>query len=139
MFWNRKKKLAVAMTCSDWRLHQRVVDFNSRIGRATGTGEVDLVALPGPDGLLKPERAGEWDAAKAQVKLLADAHHAAALAVVAHQRCAGHPVSDGEHDHDVQAVAKSLKESLGFSGPVYALVATYKSDRNWGIKEVGRF
>jgi hypothetical protein len=139
MFWNRKKKLAVAMTCSDWRLHQRVVDFNGRIGKATGTGEVDLVALPGPDGLLKPERAGEWEAAKGQVKLLADAHHAAALAVVAHQRCAGHPVSDGEHNHDVQAVAKNLKESLGFSGPVYALVATYKNDRNWGLTEVGRF
>jgi len=139
MFWNRKKNLAVAMTCSDWRLHQRIVDFNRQIGRATGTQQVDLVALPGPDGLLKPERAGEWEAAKAQVKLLADAHHAAALAVVAHQRCAGHPVSDGEHDRDVQEAAKKLKESLGFSGPVYALVATYKNDRSWGIKEVGRF
>jgi hypothetical protein len=139
MFWNRKKSLAVAMTCSDWRLHQRVVDFNGRIGKATGTGEVDLVALPGPDGLLNPERVGEWEAAKAQVKLLADAHHAAALAVVAHQRCAGHPASDGEHDRDVQAVAKKLKESLEFSGPVYALVATYKNNRSWGLKEVGCF
>ncbi|MGN6517239.1 MAG: carbonic anhydrase [Rhizomicrobium sp.] len=139
MVWSRKKKLAVAMTCSDWRLHQRVVDFNSRIGRATGTREVDLVALPGPDGLLDPARAGEWEAAKAQVKLLADAHHAHALAVVAHQRCAGHPVSDGEHDRDVQSVARALKESLGFSGPAYALVATYTSDRKWGLKEVGRF
>lgn len=139
MFWKRKKKLAVAMTCADWRLHQRVVDFNARIGRATGTKQVDLAALPGPDGLLKPERSGEWDAAKGQVKLLADAHHAAAIAVVAHQRCAGHPVSDGEHDQDAQAVAKALKESLGFPGPVYALVATYKNDRNWGLKEVGRF
>ena len=127
------------MTCSDWRLHKRVVDFNARIGRATGTKEVDLVALPGPDGLLKPERMGEWEAAKGQVKLLADAHHASALAVVAHQRCAGHPVSDGEHDHDVQALAKALKESLAFSGPVYALVATYTNDRKWGLKQVGRF
>jgi hypothetical protein len=127
------------MTCSDWRLHWRVVDFNSRIGKATGTEQVDLVALPGPDGLLRPARAGEWEAAKGQVKLLADAHRAAALAVVAHQRCAGHPVSDGDHNQHVQTVAKNLKESLGFSGPVYALVATYKSDRNWDLAEVGRF
>jgi hypothetical protein len=139
MFWKTKKSVAVAMTCSDWRLHQRIVDFNGRIAKATGTGQVDLVALPGPDGLLKPERAGEWEAAKAQVKLLADAHHAAALAVVAHQRCAGHPASDGEHDRDVRETAKKLKESLGFSGPVFALVATYKNDRNWGLKEAGRF
>jgi hypothetical protein len=139
MFWKIRKKLSVAMTCSDWRLHRRVVDFNARIGHATGTSQVDLVALPGPDGLLKPDRAGEWEAAKGQVKLLADAHHAAALAVVAHQRCAGHPVPDDEHDRDVQAVAKALKESLGFSGPAYALVATYTNDRKWGLKEVGRF
>jgi hypothetical protein len=139
MFWNRKKKLADAVTCADWRLHQRVVDFNTRIGRATGTRQVDLVALPGPDGLLRPERAGEWEAAKGQVKLLADAHHASAIAVVAHQRCAGHPVSDQEHDHDVQSVAKAIKETLAFPGPVYALVATYSSDRRWGLKEVGRF
>ncbi|HEY2032474.1 MAG TPA: hypothetical protein VGH02_02175 [Rhizomicrobium sp.] len=64
-----------------------------------------------------------------QLKLLADAHHATAIAVVAHQRRAGHPVSDGEHDKDVQAVAKSLKESLGFSGPVFPLVAIYTNDR----------
>ena len=127
------------MTCADWRLHHRGVDFNARIGRTTGTREVDLVALPGPDGLLKPERAGEWEAAKGHMKLLADAHQAVALAVVAHQRCAGHPVSDGDHDLDVQAVAKSLKESLGFSGPVFALVATYTNDRKWGLKEVARF
>lgn len=47
--------------------------------------------------------------------------------------------ADGEHDRDVQEAAKKLKESLGFSGPVYALVATKKNDRNRGLKEVGRF
>ena len=138
MFWNRHKKLVVAMTCSDWRLHQPVVDFNRRIGRAVGAECVDLVALPGPDGLLALARGGEWEAAKGQVKLLADAHHAAALVVVAHQRCAGHPVSDDQHDVDVVAVARELKASLGFPGPVHALVATYGTDRKWGLKQVAK-
>jgi hypothetical protein len=127
------------MTCSDWRLHQRGVDFNRRIGKALGVGRVDLVALPGPDGLLLDQRSAEWQAAKAQVKLLADAHHAAAIAVVAHQRCAGHPVDDAQHDKDVAEAAKALKAALGFEGPAYALVATYKSDTDWGLKEIGRF
>jgi hypothetical protein len=113
--------------------------FQCRIGRATGTQQVDLVALPGQDGLLRSERAGEWEATNAQVKLLADAHHAAAIAIIAYPRCAGHPVSDGDHDQDVQSVAKSLKESLVFSRPVFALVAIYRNDRKWGLKEVGRF
>ncbi|HSM96054.1 MAG TPA: hypothetical protein VLT91_08425 [Rhizomicrobium sp.] len=47
--------------------------------------------------------------------------------------------ADGEHDRDVREAPKKLKESLAFSGPVHAPVATYKNDRNWGLKEVGRF
>jgi hypothetical protein len=139
MLLGRNKKLGVAMTCSDWRLHQPGVKFLPRIGKAMGVGKVDLVALPGPDGLLLDQRSGEWQAAKGQVKLLADAHHAAAIAVVAHQKCAGHPVDDAQHDKDVAEAAKALKAALGFAGPAYALVATYKSDSDWGLKEVGRF
>jgi hypothetical protein len=139
MAWGRSKKLAVAVTCSDWRLHQRNVDLNSRIGKAVGCGRVDMVVLPGPDGVLLPTRAGEWEAVKAQTALLAEAHQADALAVVAHQRCAGHPVSDEAHEADAVAAAKALKSALHFAGPVYALVATYKSDSAWGLKTIGQY
>ncbi|HTQ13765.1 MAG TPA: carbonic anhydrase [Rhizomicrobium sp.] len=138
MLWGKNEKLAVAVTCSDWRLHQRAVDFNTRIGKAVGCGRVDMVVLPGPDGLLLPKRVGEWEAALSQVGLLADAHKAVALAVVAHERCAGHPVTDPEHLVDVVAAAKALKGALGFSGPAYALIATYRSDTDWGLDQVGR-
>jgi hypothetical protein len=36
MFGLSNKKLGVAMTCADWRLHQRAVNFNQRIGNAIG-------------------------------------------------------------------------------------------------------
>jgi hypothetical protein len=139
MFEQSDKNVVVAMTCSDWRLHQHEVDFNRRVGRAMGASRVDLVAIPGPDGLLLKSRSGEWQAAQGQVKLLADAHHAVAIAVVAHQQCAGHPVDDAQHDSDVAAAAKTLKAAIGFAGPAYALVATHRSDSDWGLKEVGRF
>lgn len=139
MFWGKKAKLAVAVTCSDWRLHQRGVDFNTRIGKAVGCSKVDMVVLPGPDGLLLPTRVGEWQAALGQVELLANAHHAAALAVVAHQRCAGHPVDDAQHETDVVNAAKALKGALNFAGPAYALVATYSSDSKWGLKTIGQY
>lgn len=139
MLWSRKAKLAVAVTCSDWRLHQRAVDFNTRIGKAVGCGKVDMVVLPGPDGLLLPTRVGEWQSALGQVELLANAHHAAALAVVAHQRCAGHPADDAQHETDVANAAKALKGALNFEGPAFALVATYSSDSKWGLKTIGQY
>jgi hypothetical protein len=59
------------------------------------------------------------------------------LAVVAHQRCAGHPVDDDQHEHDVLEAAMALKAKTGFGGPVLAVVATYNSDKSWGLKEIG--
>jgi hypothetical protein len=139
MFWRRHRKIAVGLMCADWRLHRKTVAFNSRIARALRVHGVDVIAVPGPDGLLKPEREAEWKTALAQIQLLIGAHNPQALAVVAHQRCAGHPVSDGVHDVDVATTAKTLKEATGFAGPSVALVATYASDSNWGLKRIAAF
>lgn len=138
--WGRKhKKLAVALTCADWRLHQRMVDLNRRVAKLLGVHGVDLIAVPGPDGLVLPERSDEWQAAVSQIKLLIGAHTPIALVVIAHQRCAGHPVTDIAHDSDVVATAKALKVETGFGGPVRALVAVYHSDTAWDLKTAGEF
>src|SRR5215469_14594555 len=109
MFGRRHKKLAITITCSDWRLHQHKVDLNRRLARALKVDGVDFIVVPGPDGLLVPAREAEWKVALAQTSLLIGAHAPVTLAVVAHQRCAGHPVGDIEHDHDAPAAAKALK------------------------------
>ena len=138
--WGRKhRKLAVALTCADWRLHQRKVDLNRRLAKLLEVQGVDLIAVPGPDGLVLPERSTEWLAAVAQIKLLIGAHAPLALAVVAHQRCAGHPVTDTAHDSDVVTTAKALKAETGFAGPVRAIVAVYHSDTAWELKQAGVF
>jgi hypothetical protein len=138
--WGKKhKKLAVALTCADWRLHQRKVDLNARLARLLGVDGVDLICVPGPDGLLKPERQSEWLSAVAQIKLLIGAHAPQTVVVLAHQRCAGHPVSDPEHDADVAATAKALKAETGFSGPVKAIVAVFRSDTAWDLKPLTEF
>lgn len=139
MFWRRHKRIAVGLMCADWRLHQKSVEFNSRIARQLKVDGVDVIAVPGPDGLTKPEREAEWKIAVAQIKLLIGAHSPQTLTVVAHQRCAGHPVSDEAHDADVAATAKALKEETGFAGPSVAMVATYASDTNWGLKKIATF
>jgi hypothetical protein len=135
----RHKKLAVALVCADWRLHQHVVDMNRRLAKLLGVEGVDLVAVPGPDGLVKPERGAEWQTAVGQIKLLIGAHAPRVLVVVAHQRCAGHPVSDGEHEIDVLETAKALKAATGFPGPVRAMLMVYRSDTSWDFKPIGQF
>jgi len=138
--WGRKhKKLAVALACADWRLHLHKVDLNRRLAKLLGVEGVDLVAVPGPDGLTKPERGTEWQTAIGQIKLLIGAHAPRVLIVVAHQRCAGHPVSDAEHETDVLATAKALKAETGFSGPVRAMLMVYRSDTAWDIQPIGQF
>ena len=139
MFWQRHKRVAVALTCADWRLHHRRVDLNARLARALKVGGVDLIAVPGPDGLLRPDRQAEWAAALGQIVLLIGAHSPSALIVLAHQRCAGHPVSDPEHDTDVASTAKALKTQSAFAGPVLAYVAAYQSDSRWQLKRIGEY
>jgi Putative carbonic anhydrase len=139
MWGRRNRRLAVALTCADWRLHLRKVDLNDRLAKLVGVEGVDLIAVPGPDGLIKPERRSEWQVAVGQIKLLIVAHAPKTLVVLAHQRCAGHPVSDEEHDADVAATAKALKSETGFGGAVRAVVAVYRSESAWELKPIATF
>jgi hypothetical protein len=139
MLGRKHKKLAVALVCADWRLHHTRSAFNKQLRRVLRVDGVDYVAVPGPDGLKRPEREAEWKTALDQVKLLISAHAPVLIAVVAHQRCAGHPVSDEAHLGDVAITAKALKAETGFSGPCQALIAQYHSDFSWKVKPVGAF
>jgi hypothetical protein len=139
MWGKRHKTLAVALTCADWRLHQHKVDLNARLARLLGVDGVDLICVPGPDGLIMPERQSEWATAVAQIRLLIGVHAPAVVVVLAHQRCAGHPVSDGEHDADVAATARALKAETVFPGPIKAIVAIYRSDTAWELKPLAEF
>jgi hypothetical protein len=136
MFGRKRKKVAVVLTCADWRLHHSRVDMNRRLARALKVHGADVIAAPGPNGLTLPARKSEWQSALDQIKLLIGAHHPTALAVVAHQRCAGHPVSDDEHVTDVSKTARMLKAETGFAGPVAAMVAVYHSDAKWDFKTI---
>jgi hypothetical protein len=138
MWGRRHRRIAVALVCADWRLHHRKSQFNRQLSRVLGVDGVDYIAVPGPDGLVLAERAAEWQAALGQVKLLIGAHAPETLVVVAHERCAGHPVSDEAHLVDVAKTAQQLKTETGFSGPVAAMIARYRADLDWRVKIVRR-
>ena len=131
--------LGVALTCADWRLHRAEVGINARLARLMGVDGVNLTALPGPDGLLAPERKADWEAMIRWINLHIRVHKPVRLAVVAHQRCAAHAVDDDAHVRDVRATARALKESTGFRGPVLALIATWNSDLDWGLETLDEY
>lgn len=70
--------------------------------------------------------------------MLIDAHNPVAIAFVAHYNCAGHPVSETEHDEHSQQMMEFFSEELNFKGYMVAYCATYKSDIDWPLKEVAR-
>lgn len=133
------KKIAVGVFCADWRLHQPHVQVVTRVREHLGVEAVDMLVVAGPEGVIKaPARAGEVEALKNNIQVLMGAHNPVALAFVAHEKCAGHPVTNEQHAADVAQMADQYKKLTGFKGDVVALVATYTSDDEWGLVEVAR-
>jgi hypothetical protein len=130
------KKIAVAVVCADGRLHQDVVHFNKLIAEHLQVDLVDVLAVAGPDGVIKPGREGEKEALVKNLQVLIGAHKPVALAFVAHQACAGNPVSDEQHELDVKATLEEFQQMLGFAGDMVALVAQHESDTAWPLKEI---
>ena len=124
---------------ADWRLHQEGVHINNAVKKHLGVDGVDVIALPGPDGLcVKSEFETERDVLLRWLKVLIGAHKPVALAFVAHYNCAGHPVPYAQHDEDIATTMRHYKESLNFKGDMVALCATYENDKEWPLKEIAR-
>ncbi len=130
------KKMGLALVCADGRLHQECVHYNGQLAEELGVDVVDVVAVPGPDGLFKKGREAEHKAAVGWLRLLVRAHHPVAIAVVGHYQCAGNAVSDIEHDGDVAAAAAACKRELGCEGDVMAFSTVWHSDREWSLKRI---
>jgi hypothetical protein len=136
--WGEPKRFAIALTCVDWRLHHPRARLYRQLCRAVDVDASFIDAVPGPDGLLKPGREAEWAATLRWTRLLAETRAPRALAVVAHHNCIAHPVSDGDHETDVRAVADALKRQAGFAVPMFAFVAIRHTDAKWSLKELAR-
>lgn len=133
------KKIAVGVFCADWRLHQEGVHINEQVRKHLGVDAVDVIAFPGPDGVCASVvRDSERGILTDWLKLLIGAHKPVALAFIPHYNCAGHPVSEEEHDTGSEEMLKHYKNATGFKGEMVALCATYDHDKSWPLKEVAR-
>ncbi len=133
------KKIAVGVFCADWRLHQEGVHINNQVKKLLGVDGVDVIAIPGPDGVCALEQYDiERGLLKKWLELLIGAHKPVALAFVAHYNCAGHPVSGEEHDAHSQQMMEYYAQELDFKGDMVAYCAVNKSDSDWELKEIAR-
>ena len=137
--WGKPSKVAIALTCVDWRIHHPRAGLYRQLCRALGVDGVFMDAVPGPDGVLNQGREADWAAVARWTKLLTDTRAPHSLAVVAHQNCIAHAVSDEQHEADVRRVAETLKGELAFAGPMLAFVAVRHSDVKWDLKEIAKF
>jgi len=129
------KTLGIAVVCVDWRLHQKDVRLSEQVRDAVGVDVVDVVAMPGPDGFLKPGQESEREAMIKGLKLLIGAHHPASIALVGHYTCAANPVEDAVHDADAKETAEFLKKETEFEA-IKAFSAVRNTDSDWSLKEV---
>ncbi|HWP61227.1 MAG TPA: carbonic anhydrase [Candidatus Paceibacterota bacterium] len=129
------KKLGIAVMCVDWRLHQKDVRFAERIRDALGVDVVDVVSVPGPDGMAHEGKEAERGALLSWLNLLIGAHHPTSIALVGHYTCAANPVDESAHDTDAREAAEYFKEASGFKD-IRAFSAVRKTDSEWELKEV---
>ncbi len=97
--------------CMDGRVQQPIVEFGLRefdgIYPDTIT-DAGLVA-----NLAKSEKSDEYyEAMKKKVLISVEKHKSFGIVVHGHQNCAGNPVDDDVHRHDILAAAEKLREML---------------------------
>ena len=108
-----ERRVAVVITCMDCRLHHPDAQHYAQLCTLLDVTDCYLETEAGPDGAILQDRDSDrWHGAVKNLLLIREAKHPDVFALVAHYDCAGHPVSDRQHDHDVVGAARDLSHTL---------------------------
>jgi hypothetical protein len=117
------KKIATVITCMDCRLHRPDADQYGQLCEILEVDDCYIDTEAGPDGAVL----NDTDRCCATVQnlvIIKEAKNPDVMAIVAHYDCAGHSVSDQQHDTDVLAAADKLStEIFGEIGKIVPLIA----------------
>lgn len=127
-------KVGIVVACVDCRLHPEEQRLHTQCKEVLDADQVFVRTSAGPDGRILA-RDHHLQSCVEDIQLLIDAKGATVVGVVAHYDCAGHPVSNEQHDTDVVEAAKILQSSLNFEGDVVPLMAVPEGSR-WIVKQV---
>lgn len=135
-----KPDVVIAVVCVDWRLHHPDSTFAQSLYDYTGASRVYVVTYPGPDGLCDGmqcacERKSFEDIVNRTRTVMA--HHgveSARKVLVVHSDCAGHTVTDNEHQKHAREIVRELNQELHPTTPFEPLMAVrQKHDLDWAI------
>jgi len=106
-------KFATAINCMDGRVQLPVINW---LRENLPVDYVDMITEPGPDKILAEGPAAAQDSIKARVLISVNKHGSNTVLVVAHDDCAGNPVSRAQHEmHVRQSVIRIRSWNLPIS------------------------
>jgi|MudIll2142460700_1097286.scaffolds.fasta_scaffold09879_2 hypothetical protein len=106
-------KFATAINCMDGRVQLPVINW---LRENLSVDYVDMITEPGPDKILAEGPAAAQDSIKARVLISVNKHGSNTVLVVAHDDCAGNPVSRAQHEmHVRQSVIRIRSWNLPIS------------------------
>lgn len=128
----------ILVSCSDGRITGAAVRARaiaSKHGFDIGEKCVYRIKVPGPDGVVTGKRGLiHKDSLREDLAVLIEKTHAAVIGIAGHCDCAGHPVSEEEHEKDVQASA-TIIQSWFPNTPVISLLDRPQEDESWAYHE----
>ncbi len=121
-------RFGTAINCIDGRTQEVVIGYMKRNQNVDG---VDMVTLPGVDGIFSGEHHAEMDLVKRAVTISVEKHGSSVIAVVGHHDCAGNP---GDREHHRMHLRKAVVKVASWNFPVQVL-GLYVNDK-WEIEEI---
>lgn len=120
-----------AINCMDGRVQVPVIDY---LKHRLLVDYVDMVTEAGPVAVLASDPESERSLSiLRRVEISARAHGSSAIAMVAHDECAGNPVSEFEQREQLERCLGLLRERYP-----YAEVLGLWIDGSWKVHEVDR-
>ena len=126
------KKIATVVTCMDCRLHRPDAQQYEQLCSLLGVDDCYIDTEAGPDGAVLHDT-DRCCGTIQNLVIIKEAKQPDVVAIVAHYDCAGHSVSDTQHDADVVAAAEKLSQEI-FQRPgmVVPLIAYQNPDEGNG-------
>lgn len=121
-------RFGTAINCIDARTQEVVIDYMKLNYHVDG---VDMVTLPGVDGILSGAHHAEMDLVKRAVTISVEKHGSSVIAVVGHHDCAGNP---GDREHHRVHLRDAVIKVASWDFPVQVL-GLYVNDK-WRIEEI---
>lgn len=127
-----RRRVGRVLTCEDTRLHKREAQMVSQLEELLEVDDIYVGTEAGPEGAVLHCEA-RFPGVFRNAEIIRDAKQPEVFAIVGHYDCAGHHVSDGQHDHDVVAAANKLSRRLfGETGKVVPIIAYPNSKHSHG-------